>query len=108
MSTITFTISQGEGGFVSTPASQTATQKNPTITFVMSGKVASKFTFTGYTSNDSKQQLGSASFSADNRTMTIPNSNTEAETITITAQISDGQTEGSYGSIAEVTNDPPH
>lgn len=108
MSTITFTISYSNGAFISTPASQTATAKNTTISFVFSDDTPKKFTFTGYSSNDSKQQLGTATISSDGRSMTVPNANTEAETINITCNITDTETRGSYGSHSEVENDPPH
>ncbi len=109
MSSMTFIISQDKsGGLVSDPASQTAVTRNTDIIFLFAKTAPASFKFSGYTSTDSKQQLGPAQISGDGRTMTIPNLNSQSETMVITSMVDDGNLEGSLRSNSEVINDPPN
>ncbi len=109
MSTITFTIEfDKQSNLIADPTSQSVTQKNTTIRYVLGSNTQNKFRFTGYSSNDSKEQLGKASISSDGQTMDVLNKNTESETIQITVNCSDSQTEGGHSVPTEVRNIPPN
>ena len=109
MSTITFTIEYDKNGnLVAVPTSQSALSRNTTIHYVMGANTNKGLSFTGYTSNDSKSQLGPASISADGQTMDVLDQNSHSETIQLVANCIDSNTEGSHSIPTEVRNIPPN
>ncbi|MCB1609390.1 MAG: hypothetical protein KDI71_20695 [Xanthomonadales bacterium] len=109
MSTITFTIEYDKhGNLVAVPASQSALTRNTTIRYVMGSNTNRNLSFTGYTSNDSKSQLGPASISSDGQTMDVSDQNSQSETLQIVVNCVDSRTEGGHSIPTEVRNIPPN
>jgi hypothetical protein len=107
MGTITFTLSESGGVLVSSPESQNVTESNTTTIFQLAPNAAADFRLTGYSSNDSKSQLGPASINKEGTVMTLLDANSKAEMINVTV-LAEHRKQGTQHSVDPVIiNIPP-
>lgn len=108
MPTVTFTLSDVNGQLVSSPEEQTVTAKNTSILFQLDAGAAAVYALTGYTSNDTENQLGPAFINSGATAMSVNDVNTEQEDINITVQSTHRKTGAVYHTDPMVKNRPPN
>lgn len=107
MATVTFTLSESGGELVSSPESQSVTEPNTNTIFQLAPNATADFRLTGYTSNDTKSQLGSASINEEGTIMTLVDSNSQADVINITV-LAEHRKKGTQHSVDPIViNLPP-
>ncbi len=107
MTTYSYQLSEVNGVLVSNPESQVIDQHDAMLSFELVGEAATNFRLTGYTANDTKNQLGAASFNKTETVMTIPDANTKAATINITVLSAHRTTGTVYHTDPSAVNRPP-
>ncbi len=107
MATVTFTLSESGGVLVSDPESQDVTESNTTVIFQLASSAVADFRLTGYTSNDSKSQLGTALINSEGTVMSFIDCNTKPEEINVTV-LAEHRKKGTQHSVDPVLiNRPP-
>lgn len=108
MTTLTTTLSVDKtGGYVCNPQSQTVTQSNTVLTYVLDAPSALQWRIVGLSTTDQQRQTSTPVVAPDGNSVSVTDINTVAETFSVIIYVQHRTTAAKHWIDPEVANDPP-